>query len=338
MGARTHPRQAAKELLEGRAPARPLFLPIVFSLGARVESVPLRAFLANPTKIASALRQVRSHLPADGVTCYFDPLLEAEALGGTVEWETDEGPARLRWPGGATREQLPAGLRPPEMAAHGGRIPVAVEVIRRMKDALRGSALLMAGLTGPLALAHLLLQAGEGAAGGSGAMPAAAVEAAGAAAGEIAREMLEAGAEVMLIQERIPAGVNAERVEDGLAQLRMLFNVVRFYEAVPVLLLSTGDVRSPLAACGGAASTCIVCPEWNEPAGAGAGRLGGGDAPICGVALPVNAFDGVEGAERDAGLAATARELRPAMVTTAGDISRIANLKRFAQFREALDA
>ena len=338
MAGTANPRQEVKELLEGNKPSRPLFLPIVFSLGARIENMPLRTYLGNPTKITSALRQVRSHLPADGVTCYFDPLLEAEALGGALHWESDEGPARLRWHGGTTRERLPEGLRPPEVAAHGGRIPVAVEVIRRMKDALRDSALLMAGLTGPLALAHLLLQAGESGAGGGGAMPEAAVETSGAALVEIARALAEAGADVVLIQERIPAGVSPERVEDGLAQLSTLFNIVRFYQAVPVLLLSAGDARSPLAACGGAASTCIVCPEWNAAPGSGARSGAGAGAPICGVALPVDAFDGMEGAERDAGLAATARELGPAIVTTAGDISRIANLKRFAQFREALDA
>ena len=331
-------RQAVRELLQGKTPARPLFLPIVFSLGARVENVSLRGFLSNPTRIASALRQVRAHFSADGVTCYFDPYLEAEALGGSLEWQTDEGPAELRWPGGATADGLPAGIRAPEMAPQNGRIPVAVEVIRRMKDALRDSALLMAGLSGPLALTHMLVRATESGARPGGPMPAAVVEASGAALAEIVRALLEAGSDVILIQERIPPGVPAERVEDGMSQLQIAVNVIQFYEALPVLVLSAGDARGTLAACGGAASTCIVCPEWKEATEGGARPAARADAPICGVALPVNAFDGVEGAERDAGLAATARELQPAVVTTAGDISRIANLKRFAQFREALIA
>ncbi len=78
------PRQIAKGLLKGIVPARPLFLPIVFSLGAKVENVPLGMFLRNPTKIASSLRQIRSHLRSDGVACYFDPYLEVEALGATL--------------------------------------------------------------------------------------------------------------------------------------------------------------------------------------------------------------------------------------------------------------
>ena len=67
------PRRMAKELLRGVLPSRPLFLPILFSLGARVENIPLDIFLSNPTKITSSLRQMRGHLRADGVACYFDP-------------------------------------------------------------------------------------------------------------------------------------------------------------------------------------------------------------------------------------------------------------------------
>jgi len=337
MGAASNSRRAVKEFLEGKAPSRPLFLPIVFSLGARIENVPLRTFLSNPTKIASALRQVRAHLPADGVTCYFEPFVEAEALGAALHWETEEGPAKLRWPRGATADRLPGGMRTPETAAQSGRVPVAVEVVRRMKDALRGSTLLMAGLTGPVALARMLLQANEDGAGTSGPMPRAALEASGAALAEIARALLEAGADVILIQERIPAGLEPERVEDGVSQLSTTINIIRFYEALPVLLLAAGDARGPVVACGGAASACIVCPAWSEASKREVRADGAADSPMWGVALPVNAFDGVENTDRDDRLAETARQLEPAIVTTAGDISRIANLKRLAQFRKALD-
>src|SRR4029077_18774449 len=84
-----NPRQAVQRLLQGIPPSRPLFLPIVFSLGARIENLPLRNFLSNPTKIASALRQIRTHLRSDGLTCYFDPFLEAEALGGALDWDAE---------------------------------------------------------------------------------------------------------------------------------------------------------------------------------------------------------------------------------------------------------
>src|ERR1700692_2493219 len=106
-------RQILKDLVHGGAPSRPLFVPIVFALGSRIENLSLRAFLANPTRISNSLRQTRPHLRSDGVSCYFDPLLEAEALGGTLEWRSDNEPPTLRWPPGSKPGQLPAGLCSP---------------------------------------------------------------------------------------------------------------------------------------------------------------------------------------------------------------------------------
>ena len=91
------PRQMVTALVRGKALARPLLLPVVFSLGSRLENLPPRDFLGNPTKIANALRQIRSTLKIDGLTCYWDPLLEVEALGGIVEWKSG-GSGTLRAP------------------------------------------------------------------------------------------------------------------------------------------------------------------------------------------------------------------------------------------------
>ena len=131
-------------------------MPIVFTLGARVENLPLRAFLSSATKISNALRQIHGPLRSDGVSCYFDPLLEAEALGGTLEWTSENESPMLRWPATMVQGQLPVGLNSPEDAIKKGRIPVALEVIRRLKMLLRDVSLLMVGVTGPLTLAARL--------------------------------------------------------------------------------------------------------------------------------------------------------------------------------------
>src|SRR6267143_2939548 len=152
------PRQIAKALLEGIVPPRPLFLPIVFSIGAKLENVPLGAFLSNPTKISSSLRQIRSHLRSDGVACYFDPCLEVEALGATLERVNDDQPPIIHWPLPAKKGELPEGLCSPEEATKSGRVPVAAEVIRRMNALPNRDFLLMAGVTGPLTLAARITQ------------------------------------------------------------------------------------------------------------------------------------------------------------------------------------
>jgi hypothetical protein len=104
------PRQIVKEILQGNAAPRPLLAPIAFSLGARIENLPLRAFLENPTKIANALRQIRPRFRSDGVVCYFDPFLELEALGAQL---TDKsiGSPLIAWPQAAKKGERPSGLR-----------------------------------------------------------------------------------------------------------------------------------------------------------------------------------------------------------------------------------
>src|ERR1700722_17492743 len=145
-----------KSLLQGNRQARPLIVPIVFSLGARIETLSYRAYLDNPTKISNALRQVRAQLRTDGVSCYFDPLLEAEALGGTLQWDKSNQTRSILWPESAQKGELAARLQSPEEAANSQRVRAAVEVIRRLNCLLRDEPLLMAGVCGPFTLAARL--------------------------------------------------------------------------------------------------------------------------------------------------------------------------------------
>src|ERR1700740_577008 len=203
MGGAFHPRQAVKELLQGIAPSRPLLLPIVFSLGARIENLPLRDFLLNPTKISNALRQIRTHLRSDGVTCYFDPFLEAEALGGALAWDAEGQRASLHWPQPGETSDLPDGLRSPDEAVKSGRVPVAVEVIARLKPLVGGQSLLMAGCRGTFTLAALLTQSDDTNGNHDRAPSSAAMEFAGEVAAAVARAFVEAGARAIFVCERI---------------------------------------------------------------------------------------------------------------------------------------
>src|SRR5271170_6375013 len=116
------PRQILKGLLQGIPQTRPLFLPIVFSLGAKVENLPLREFLGHATNISNSLRQIRSHLRSDGVACYFDPYLEVEALGAVSHWKTGDQPPAIQWPQSAEKGEVPEGLQSPEDAAKSSRV------------------------------------------------------------------------------------------------------------------------------------------------------------------------------------------------------------------------
>lgn len=317
------PRQLVQALLQGTAPPQPLYLPIVFSHGARVENVALRAFLTNPTKISNSLRQIRARLHADGVMCYFDPLLEAEALGGTVQWETEDRPPTLRWPNAAPGGELPGGLRSPEDAAKHGRVGVAVEVIRRLKSVLRDDCLLMAAVSGPFTLAAMLTQIDGGDTLRTQDISVSALDLATAAISPIAKALLEAGAGVIFIREEVLPALSAGDASDWVARLATTINIIRFYQALPVLLLPRpGSAAANREVVVQEHWDCIVCPALDAMAP---------DWPAgFGVALPLEAFEpGDSGsAKLDEGIRRITSGPLPAVVTTAGDIPATADMER----------
>ena len=127
-------------------------MPLIFSLAAKLEDVPLSNFVSNPTKIANNLVALYQRLRPDGVTCYFDLLLIAEALGCKLNWST-ESPSFER----PTRESALKMLRqaPGELKQH-GRLPVALEVVHRLQGTLRNGPAFVVGLPGPLRVAQQL--------------------------------------------------------------------------------------------------------------------------------------------------------------------------------------
>jgi hypothetical protein len=326
-----NPRQAVKGLLQGIAPPRALFLPIVFSLGARIENLPLRNFLSNPTKISNALRQIRAHLRSDGVTCYFDPFLEAEALGGALDWDMQGQQASLRWPRPGTPGDLPGGLRSPDEAAKSGRVPVAVEVIARLKSLVSGPSLLTIGVTGPFTLAALLTQTNATNGTLDRDPDAAAMLLAGEATAAVARVFVEAGAEVIFIREQVLPSLTAESAAEWNARLATTINIVRFYEALPVLLLTCQDATAANGTViAGQAWDCVVCAETRSMSPRSFGSYAALGPSRLGVALTPAVFE--SGGTNAEGVAQSVSpailDLHPAVITTAGDVPASVDLKQ----------
>jgi hypothetical protein len=330
------PREAVRGLLQSIAPARPLFLPIVFSLGARIENVSLRNFLTNPTKISNALRQIRSHLRSDGITCYFDPYLESEALGGVLDWKSDACHPSLRWPQPSHDGELPEGLCEPDETAKRGRVPIAVEVIRRLKPLVRDDFLLVAGVTGPLTLAAQLAQIDTGESAHTHSPPNSALSLAAAVAPVVARVLVEAGANVILIREELLPS-SADALADWASRLASTINIVRFYDALPVLLLSPpravaadfeGIFREP--------SDAVVCAPINATA---LHRGTENHATSRGISLPVSAFepDQSNATQLSASLREIISEQHPVLVTTTSDLSATGDLKALNAIAEEVN-
>jgi len=334
------PRQILKGLLQGTPPPRPLFLPIVFSLGAKVENLKLPAFLANATKITNALRQIRTHLRSDGVACYFDPYLEAEALGATLQYPPDDQSPTLQWPQPAGSGELPENLRSSEDAAKTPRVTVAVEVIQRLKSLLRDEPLLLAGVTGPFTLAAHLLNLRPVDVPPREDFSEAALELAAATITQIATKFVEAGANVIFIQESIFPVLSAEHCDAWAASLAPAFNIIRFYEALPVLLfsdeISFAANREVVFARNW---DCILCPALNLSAASGAEIAPPLGCANIGFALPTAAFQPSATSTRENAaqwLHTIMMELRPVLVSTAGDVPASTDIKLLAKVGEAI--
>jgi uroporphyrinogen-III decarboxylase len=325
--------------LQGVAPPRPLFLPIVFSHAARVENMPLRSFLANPTKISNTLRQIRPRLHSDGIACYFDPFLEAEALGATLQWTSDDGPPSLHWPENIRKGELPESPPSQQDAAKTSRVAIAIDVIRRLKAVVRDDCLLMASVTGPLTLAALLLQLDPSDALGHPDIPSSALDLASAVISGIAAAFVEAGVAVVFIREDFVPALSPEELESWFSRLETTINIVRFYEALPVLLLTCKEPPAANAeAIARQPADCVVCPLLDEatPYIAAISSLG---LSRFGIALPPELFDSgassaanfEDAVRRVAGLVS---DVGPAIVTTAGDLPAAADMERLNKLWE----
>jgi hypothetical protein len=323
------PRQMAKALLQGIDPQRPLFLPIVFSLGARVESVPLVTFLRTPTKIASSLRQMRSHLRTDGLPCYFDPYLEVEALGATLQRISDDRAPTIHWPHPARAGELPEGLRSPEEATKSGRVPVAVEVIRMMNAQPNRDFLLMAGVVGPFTLATRLMQSEQKSALQCESLPDAALELAASVVTQMASTFLEAGADVIIIQEETLRTLSRETCDTWSNLVAPAINVIRFFEALPILLLTDAhSIGQNWDVLTQQSLDCVVSSPFDLTARhrAISRRTNG---MKMGLALPLEAFRANESFAGNLGQIVQPQisDLRPAILTTAGDVPAATDMK-----------
>lgn len=334
------PRQIVKDLLQGIQPSGPLFLPIVFSLGAKIENVPLRDFLANPTKITNALRQIRAGVRSDGVACYFDPNLEAEALGGTLQWRPDDKPVTLDRSNQPENRELPQGLRSPEEAAKHPRVGVAVEVIERLKSVLRDEPLLLAGVSGPFTLAAQLLQRTQSDAPRRDDRVVDAVELAAATITQVAAKLVEAGANAIFIREEILPPLTPQSAESWATSLAPAVNIIRFYQALPILQIT--DPRSfaeNSAAISNQNWDCLLCPTLatseNGVASPCAPPIG---STQMGIAVPWAAFESDESGTESfrQSLHNIINTLCPAVITTATDVPATTDVRQLSKLWEEI--
>ncbi|MDY7038413.1 MAG: uroporphyrinogen decarboxylase family protein, partial [Thermodesulfobacteriota bacterium] len=65
------------------------FLPMVCSLAAKIQAIPVKTMLTNPTKMAIAFQKTQKLFGYDGIFNIVDSTLEAEACGCQISWSDE---------------------------------------------------------------------------------------------------------------------------------------------------------------------------------------------------------------------------------------------------------
>jgi len=256
-----------------------------------------------------------------------------------VEWESGDQPRGVRWPGPAVNGEVPVGLRSPEDSAKSSSVNTAAEVIRRLKSLMRDDSLLTVCLTGPFTLGALLSNAdadGELRADDASSF---AVAFSAAAIARIASVFAEAGANLIFIREDVLPAPSTEVFSDWNSSLSSTVNIIRFYEALPILLVT--DPSAGNANCSEMLSQirdCVVCRanDGGQPARLPAGAEK--ENPARGVALPLELFNSQEfpAEASDEALRRMISNGHPAVITTAGDVAAAVDVKRLNKIWELL--
>jgi hypothetical protein len=127
-----------------------IFVPLIFSFGAKLEDLPMETFLHDPTKVSNALRTIQNYFRTDGIFTYGDGQLLPEALGcvcrGTAA--VKDGPVLNPDRADDVERRLD------EILQH-ERVSIAIEVTKRL-NMLLPDTLLAGLLTGPVTLATRL--------------------------------------------------------------------------------------------------------------------------------------------------------------------------------------
>ncbi len=203
-----------------------LFVPLIFSFGAKIEDLAPEAFLKDPTKISNALRTIQNYFRVDGVVCYGDKTVLAEALGCGLEWN---GPA----PSIRSLPEAPGELEDRVASlAERGRVGTAIEVTKRL-NVLLPDSILMCLLPGPLTLARQLT-------GFSPTDVFSRPDLMGVATKAIlafSKALGDAGIDMLLFSEEDLPALDEEKLRDLRRCYGPIWNTAKFYEAFPLLMM-----------------------------------------------------------------------------------------------------
>jgi len=221
-----------------------LFLPVIYSLAARLEQIDWEEMSDDAASAAYALRAAQKLFQLPAIVSHFRLGVEAEACGGGPLGREDAG----------ISTQIAARADPGLLDAgvlQRGRLAVVLDVTQRLVAELDGQASVVAVVTGPRTLTSLF--SAEPAAGGLADFYAL-----------LGRAYAERGAQLLLIVE---AASVALAPSSPSAALTPLLNVARYFR-IPTVLLDAQARQQPAGfdlLVGGAGLPLLPVERLREP-------------------------------------------------------------------------
>lgn len=131
------------------------WVPYVGAHGGALIGAPASSSLTSVDLALQGLQAAQAWYEPDGLPILFDLQVEAEVLGCDLAWAEDGPPAVTSHPLAGDEDWSPAQV--PDLDMEAGRIPMAMEVTRRAREAFGDSLALYGLICGPFTLAlHLL--------------------------------------------------------------------------------------------------------------------------------------------------------------------------------------
>ena len=241
-------RELVSDFFKGDAFEKPLFFPWVCSFAAKLEQITENTMLSDPGVLFRALSNAHKLFGYDVILNHFDPTLEAEACGCTIEWKNDNRLPTI------TNHPLEDGTDFYDLDTEGiekkGRIPIILEATKRLILTKGKEVPIAAMITGPLTLAKYLrgsefteqLEAEDGEAMGL-------IEDAGSICLKLCRTYCEAGVDIIVIAENTQDLVIQDLSPVLASPLKSIFNVARFFNVNSILISKVSNDQQAVSIC-----------------------------------------------------------------------------------------
>lgn len=227
-----------RNTLEVRNANRPAFIPLVYSLAAKIAQVPLIEMVHDPTYFANSLEAASKLFRYDGIISAFDSTIEAEACGCELQWGEDYDLPTVTKTNSMSK-QLPDDITSSE------RVSVFLEVTKRLEISVGKEIALIGVITGPLSLTESLVGKIDGSLDSQGQSSEVqeAIPLLGNLLTKLTRRLCELKVDAVFIREETVGASFLNKVASFPEVYTTLFNIIRYYNSYPVLILRSFELE-----------------------------------------------------------------------------------------------